>query len=182
MLKQTCVLSSKIKIVAEPDKPALSERHVWFYTKYSCFTLRALNKGSFQKFLVWMLTLEEIKETNVNSVDIKVFPIQGEKGHSVAGKCDTYRGKIRIYPKPVKFCTTFSKAFGRNILFTYAGNRARAALIHELLHLKYTDNEAKVRELTKHYYATYTKKQFANKPVAASMYNLIFDAKHLKGN
>src|SRR4030042_1791772 len=178
MLKQTCVLSSKIKIVAEPDKAALPERHVWFYTKYSSFTLRALNKGSFQKFLVWMLTLEEIKETNVNSVDIKVFPIQGEKGHSVAGKCDTYRGKIRIYPKPVKFCTTFSKAFGRNILFTYAGNRARAALIHELLHLKYTDNEAKVRELTKHYYAAYTKKQFANKPVATSMYNLIFDAKH----
>lgn len=98
----------------------------------------------------------------------------------MAGKCDTFRGRIRIYPKPVKFCTTFSKAFGRNILFTYAGNKARAALIHELLHLKYADNEAKVRELTKHYYDTYIKKQFANKPVAASMYNLIFDAKHSK--
>jgi len=60
MLKQTCVLSSKIKIVAEPDKAALPKRHVWFYTKYSSFTLRALNKGSFQKFLVWMLSLEEI--------------------------------------------------------------------------------------------------------------------------
>jgi len=180
MLKQTCVLSSKIKIAAEPDKPALLERHVWFYTKYSCFTLRALNRESFQKFLVWMLSLEEIEETNVNSVEIEVFPIQGQKGHSVAGKCDTYRGRIRIYPKPVKFCTTFRKAFGRNILFTYAGNRARAALIHELLHLKYADNEAKVRELTKHYFATYTKKQFANKPVASSMYNLIFHAKQLK--
>ena len=180
MLKQICVLSSKIKITAEPDKSTLPERHVWFYTKYSCFTLKALNRGSFQKFLVWMLALEEIEETNVNSVDIEVFPIKAVKGHSVAGKCDTYRGKIRIYPKPVKFCTTFSKAFGRNILFAYAGNRARAALIHELLHLKYADNEAKVRELTKHYYAAYTKKQFANKPTAASVYNLIFNANRSK--
>jgi hypothetical protein len=95
------MLSSKIKIAAEPDKPALPERHVWFYTKYSCFTLRALNRGSFQKFLVWMLSLEEIEETNVNSVDIEVFPVQGEKGHSVAGKCDTYRGRIRITLNPL---------------------------------------------------------------------------------
>jgi hypothetical protein len=180
MLKHNCVLSSKIKISSEPDQVALSGRHVWFYTKYSYFTLKALNKGSFQKFLVWMLTLEEINETNVNSVDIEVFPIQGEKGHSIAGKCDTYRGRIRIYPKPVKFCKTFSTKFGRSILFTYAGNRARAALIHELLHLKYADNEAKVRELTKQYYYTYTKKQFANKPVAISMCSLIFDSKNSK--
>ena len=182
MLKQSQALASKIKIDAQSDKPALSEGHVWFYKKYSSFTLRALNKGSFQKFLVWMLTLENIAETNVCSVDIKVFPLNGERGHTIAGKCDTYRGRIRIYPKPVKFCKTFSTKFGRNILFTYAGNRARAALIHELLHLKYTNDEEKVRELTKHYYYTYTKKQFASKPHALSMVNLIFDAKIFRKN
>ena len=180
MLKQSQVLSGKIKIATECDKPAFSERHVWFYTKYSCFTLRALNKVSFQNFLGCMLTLENIKETNVNSVDINVFPIYGENGHCIAGRCDTFGGRIRIYPKSISFCKAFRKKFGKNILFSYAGNRARAALIHELLHLKYTNNEEKVRELTKVYFSTYTKKQIADKPTTVSIYKLIFDVKSTK--
>jgi hypothetical protein len=183
MLNQSPSLSCKIKIAPESGKPDFADNHVWFYTKYSSFTLRALNKGSFQKFLVWMLSLENIEETNVNSVDINVFPIQGEHGHSIAGKCDTFRGKIRIYPKTMKFCKTLSRDFGRNILFAYAGNRARAALIHELLHLKYANNEEKVRQLTRVYFSAYAKKQFVNKPAAVSnMYNLIFDAKNSKND
>jgi hypothetical protein len=125
--------------------------------------------------------LENINEANVNSVDISVFPIQGEHGNSIAGKCDIFRGRIRIYPKTIKFCKTLSRELGRNTLFSYAGNRARAALIHELLHIKYTNNEEKVRELTKVYFSTYTKKQFVNKPDAVSaMYKLIFDAKNAR--
>jgi hypothetical protein len=180
MLKQRNLLSGKIMIAAEYDKPAYPEKHLWFYTKYSCFTLRALNKSSFQKFLGWMLTIEDIKETTVNSVDVKVFPDHGENGHVLAGRCDTYGGKIRIYPKSINFCKTFRKRFGKKILFIYAGNRARAALIHELLHLKYTNNEEKVRELTKVYFSTYTKKQTAQKTTSISMYKLIFDVKSTK--
>jgi len=177
ILKQSPALSGKIKIAVECDKPAFSEKHVWFYSKYSSFTLRALNKISFQKFLSFMLTFENIKQTNVNSVDVEVFPIRGENGRFIAGKCNTLSGRIRIYPKPMKFCVAFSKEFGKSILFKYAGNRARAALIHELLHLKYANNEEKVQELTKAYFSTYTKKQLAKRPTAPSMYNLIFDAK-----
>jgi hypothetical protein len=180
MLKQSNLLSGKIMIAAEYDKPAYSEKYLWFYTKYSCFTLRALNKSSFQKFLGWMLAIENIKETTVNSVDVKVFPDHGENGHVLAGRCDTYGGKIRIYPKSINFCKAFRKKFGKKILFTYAGNRARAALIHELLHLKYTSNEEKVRELTKVYFSTYTKKQTAQKSTPISIYKLIFDVTSTK--
>lgn len=180
MLKPSPMLSDKIKIAGECDKPAFSEKHVWFYSKYSCFILRALNKVSFQKFLGFMLTFENIEQMNVNSVDVEVFPSRGENGRCIAGKCNTLSGRIRIYPKPVKFCVAFSKEFGKSILFKYAGNRARAALIHELLHLKYANNEEKVQQLTKVYFSAYTRKQLAKRPTVPSMYNLIFDAKNSK--
>jgi len=70
----------------------------------------------------------------------------------------------------------FSKKFGRETLFAYAGNRARAALIHELLHLKYTRDEKKVRELTKSYFSKYSKNYGAN---ALHMYEFVFNAKKI---
>lgn len=177
MLKQSPVLYSKIKIDAEYEKLGYSETQFSFYTKYSCFTLKALRKPSFQKFLGSMLVSENIEETNVNAIDIKVYPAPRKNGNNIAGRCNVFRGKIRIYPKTIKFCRGFSQKFGRDILFAYAGNRARAALIHELLHLKYVSDEEKVRELTKVYFSAYSNRRPAKSSEAVPMYEFIFDAK-----
>ncbi len=179
MLSQSQVLSAKIQIAKEYNRLEYSEKHVYFYTKYSCFTLKALRRASFQKFLGGMLLSENIEETVINAIDIKVYPAPRKNGNNIAGRCNVFRGKIRIYPKTIKFCKVFKKKFGRDILFAYAGNRARAALIHELLHLKYASDEAKVRELTKVYFASYTKKQLIKSSNKVPIYNLIFEAKKL---
>jgi len=41
---------------------------------------------------------------------------------------------------------------GKEKVHSYIKNRARATLIHELLHLKYKSNEEKVRQLTRKYF------------------------------
>jgi hypothetical protein len=173
-LKQSHLLSSRIKVGMEHDVPNFSERQVSFYTKYSSFVFRELKKASFLNFICWMLMMENIEEEIVDTVDIKIFPLQNKNGNGLAGNCNILRGKIRIYPKTMKFCKNFRKTFGRNFLFIFAKNRARAALIHELLHLKYTDDEKKVRELTKIYFQAYTKKQFITSSHAISIYKLVF--------
>jgi len=59
----------------------------------------------------------------------------------------------------------------------YAGNRARAALIHELLHLKYAEDEKTVRELSEDYFLTCTQKQPNKSSRAFFIYTMIFHAK-----
>jgi hypothetical protein len=168
------VLYSKIKIAAEYEKTGYSENQFSFYERYSCFTLKALRKTSYQQFLRRMLASENIEETAVNTIDIKVYPAPRKNGNNVAGRCNVFRGRILIYPRTIKFCNVFRKKFGKDTLFAYAGNRARAALIHELLHLKYASDEEKVRELTKTYFSAYSKKHTAN---TLSVYDFLFNAK-----
>ena len=175
MLKQSRELSSKIKIAMEHEKTDFSTTDYYFYSRYSIFTLKALRKYAFQEFLYRMLKSESIPEKKVDSVKIEVFPAPRKNGFTIAGKCNTIRGKIRIYPKTVKFCAAFKKKYGKDILVAYAGNRARASLMHELLHLKYVSDEEKVRALTKTYFSSFTK-GFANNSNSESMYKLIFDA------
>jgi hypothetical protein len=74
----------------------------------------------------------------------------------------------------LKFCDAFRKEYGQYLLVEYAGNRARAALIHELLHLKYGSDEVGVRKLTKEYYSQLIKNEFSNKPKALHLCKLIF--------
>ncbi|MCW4047239.1 MAG: hypothetical protein NWE99_06720 [Candidatus Bathyarchaeota archaeon] len=177
MLEKTPSLSSKIRICCDHEKLAnFSENQVRFYLKYSSFVLRVLRKPSFQKFLHWMLKKETIKEQAVNAVH-KVLPMRRKNGKGIAGKCDTNRGRIRIYPKTTKFCRTFSRKFGRNTLLAYAGNRARVALIHELLHLKYIEDEKTVRELSKEYFYIFTRKQYTQSAHSLVTYTMIFNAK-----
>jgi len=162
MLEETHPLSSKMKITVDPEKlDNFSQNHVSFYMKYSSFVFRVLKKPSFQKFLHWMLEKEKIEEHTVRAVHVKVLPLRRKNGKGIAGNCDTSGGRIRIYPKTMKFCQIFTQKFGRNTLLVYAGNRARAALIHELLHLKYIEDEKTVRELTKEYFFVFTQKQSA---------------------
>jgi hypothetical protein len=176
MLQQNSVLYSKIKIAPEYDKTDFSV-HFSFYKNYSLFTLKALRKSSFQDFLYSMLLSENIEQKTVNTVDIKVCPAPRKNGFNIIGKCDTYRGRIRIYPKTFNFCYAFRKKHGKKYLFTFVGNRARAALIHELLHLKYISDEEKVHELTDMYFSAYMKKQIEKNSNLISLHELIFNSK-----
>ncbi len=87
---------------------------------------------------------------------------------------NTINGKIRIYPKPLKFCDAFRKENGQYLLVEYAGNRARASLIHELLHLKYGCDEVGVRKLTEAYCSQLLKNEYANTSKALHLSKLIF--------
>jgi hypothetical protein len=178
MLEKTFPLSSKMRINADYEKlENFSQEQVKFYLKYSSFVFRALKKPVYQKFLNWMLKKEKIEEQAVKAVFVKVLPLRRKNGKGIAGKCDTVRGRIRIYPKTVKFCQVFKQKFGRNSFLFYAGNRARAALIHELLHLKYSADEKTVRELAQDYFFSFTQKQPAHSSKSLTIYKMIFNAK-----
>jgi hypothetical protein len=174
MLEQSNMLVNKISVATEYNNLNLPTANLNFYSKYSRFTLKALRKTAFQKFLSEMLKSENIPQQNIDSVQIEIFPAPRKNGLTIAGKCNTTKGKIRIYPKPLKFCDAFRKQYGIYILVAYVGNRARASLIHELLHLKYSSDEDRVRKLTKKYYAELIRKEYANSSGALSAYNLIF--------
>ena len=178
MLEKTFPLCSKMRISVDHEKLGnFSQNHAKFYLKYSSFVFKALKKHSFQKFLRWMLKKEKIEEQIVSAVHVKVLPFRRKNGHGVAGKCNTARGRIRIYPKTIKFCQIFKQKFGLNTLLAYAGNRARAALIHELLHLKYAEDEKTVRELSKDYFCIFTQKQCTQSARSLFIYTMIFNAK-----
>jgi hypothetical protein len=178
MLEKNFQLSSKMRISVDHEKlETFSQNHVKFYLKYSFFVFKALKKSSFQKFLRWMLKKEKIEEQVVRTVQVKVLPFRRANGNGVAGKCNTARGRIRIYPKTIKFCQIFKQKFGRNTLLAYAGNRARAALIHEILHLKYAEDEKTVRDLTKDYFCAFTQKQYTQSARSLFIYTMIFNPK-----
>jgi hypothetical protein len=174
MLKQSYVLASKISIANAKDKDFNLSINGSFYLKYSRFTLKALNKSVFQEFLASMLRIERIPQKSIDSISIQILPAPRKNGLTIAGKCNTNNGRIRIYPKPLKFCDAFRKEYGKYVLVEYAGNRARAALIHELLHLKYGSDEDGVRRLTKEYYSLLIKNERADNSKALDICKLIF--------
>lgn len=169
------MLSNKMKIAVHPGKiEDPSQKQVGFYVKYASFVLRTLRRPSFQKFLSWMLRKENIEEHMVRDVQVAVFPFQRKNGNGLAGHCNTNRGRIQIYPKTCKFCQEFIQECGKDKFISYAGSRARAALIHELLHLKYANDEEKVRELTREYFAVFAQNRSTQNPQVPSIYNMIF--------
>ncbi len=174
MLKQSYVLASKISIANAKDNDLNLSVNSSFYLKYSHFTLKALNKNVFQEFLSCMLKIERISQKSIDSINIEILPAPRKNGLTIAGKCNIINGKIRIYPKPLKFCDAFRKEYGQYLLVEYAGNRARAALIHELLHLKYGSDEVGVRKLTKEYSSQLIENKYANSSKAVRMCKLIF--------
>jgi hypothetical protein len=146
------ILLGKMRITVRSKKLVeLSRNHLSFYKKYAVVVFNTLRKPLFQKFLSWMLRREEIKENKVKDVQIRMFPFKKENGNGLAGKCNS-EGKILLYPKKLEFCRNQMQEFGKENLSLYIKNRARAALIHELLHLKYVSDEERVRELTKRYF------------------------------
>jgi hypothetical protein len=171
-------LPSKMKITVPAEKLGkFSQNHVSFYMKYASFVFRSLKRPSFQKFLRWMLRKENIEENAIRDVQVRVFPFQRKNGNGLAGNCSTYRGEIRIFPKTMKFCQKLRQKFGKDKFTLYVRSRARAALIHELLHLKYADDEEKVRELTEEYFAVFTHNRSTQNQYTSSIYCMIFKTK-----
>ncbi|MCW4024758.1 MAG: hypothetical protein NWF01_06965 [Candidatus Bathyarchaeota archaeon] len=173
-MKQSYVLANKISIANADDNNLNLSINRKFYLKYSRFTLKALSKSVFQEFLSDILKLEKIPPKSIDSIRIEIFPAPRKNGLTIAGKCNTLKGKIRIYPKPMRFCDEFRKEYGQYLLVEYAGSRARASLIHELLHLKYGSDEVWVRKLTKAYFSELIKKEQVNGPKALYVCKLIF--------
>jgi hypothetical protein len=181
MLQKTQILSSKIRITANPEKTeSFSKRHITFYRNYSSFVFKALRRPSYQKFLHWMLRSERIEARRVGAVDVEVFPFRRKNGRGLAGNCNTTRGKIRIYPKTMKFCREFTQKFGKGTLLMYVGSRARAALIHELLHLKYAEDEKRVRALAREYFFDFTRNRLSNTLTPVSIYRMVFGVKPIE--
>jgi len=170
-----------MKITVSPEKlEKLSQNQVGFYMKYASFVLRTLGRPSFLKFLCWMLRRENIEEHKIRDVQVRVFPLRKENGRGLAGNCNTERGEIQIYPKTLNFCQGLMQESGKDKFVLYAGSRARAALIHELLHLKYADNEDKVRELTEEYFAVFTQNRSAQDSQTPNIYDMLFKAKTIE--
>jgi hypothetical protein len=153
------------------------ENHVRYYLNYSSFVFKVLEKRSFQEFVHWMMKKESIDVKSVTRVTVRVLPLKGGSGKTIAGRCAPAQGRIWIYPKTVNFCKRFKRKFGREILLHYAGSRARAALIHELLHLKYNDDERKVRELCRNYFGLFRRKQIGKTSFAQCICAMIFKAR-----
>ena len=167
-------LSNKIGMSGINNKARVIGKSELFYSKYSRFTFKALIRDRYQKFLNSMLELEEINIDTVESVKIEVYPARKKTGFGIAGKCNPVTGKICIYPKTEKFCYAFGEKYGKSVLIIYAGSRARASLIHELLHLKYKSDESKVRSLTRSYFSKFLRENSNWHLSSQSVCNLIF--------
>lgn len=153
-----------MRISVHPEKLfRLSHTCFSFQMKYASFVFKTLRKPVFQSFLRWMLKRENIEEHAVTSVKVMTFPFQNDNGKGLAGSCNS-KGEIHIYPKRLKFCRKLKQKFGKEKLYSYIKTRARATLIHELLHVKYSNDEERVRELTRKYFNILTRHQNTQNP------------------
>jgi hypothetical protein len=169
------LLSDRIEVTTRPERlREFSEEHAGFYVKYASFVLKSLKKPLYQRFLNWMLQKEKIQTDTIRRVEIKLLPFRRKNGNGLAGKCNTYIGRIQIYPRTLKSCQKLMQEFGKVGFATYVRLRARAALIHELLHLKYEKNEEKVRELTKRYSSIFSRNRSMKNSVGPSIYKILF--------
>lgn len=168
------MLSSNMRITVYPQKLVLSsERNVRFYRKYTAVVFKTLRKPLFQKFLGWMIKRENIEEHMVTNIKVMTFPFRKGNGKGLAGKFDG-KGKIFIYPRRLDFCRKLIRNFGKENAYSYIKNRARATLIHELLHVRYSDDEERVRELTKKYFNIFARHQGAQRLYAQGIMKMLF--------
>ena len=163
--------SARIRKVLQQGKNPKLQENIGFYTNYAAFVLRVLRKPRFQNFLKWMMKREEIDDNMVEEVRVMILPYCKENGKSLVGKWDG-EGQISIYPKKAQLLRNLAKKFDARMARFYVKCRARAALIHEILHTKYRSNEDEVRRLTKKYFHIFLrnhKTENANKNVVFSI-------------
>jgi hypothetical protein len=148
-------LTNKIRVVSNHKKAAsCPEKRLRFYTEYASVVSATLRKPMFQRFLNWMIRRENIEKKSVKDIQVRVFPFQKENGKALAGRCN-HEGVILLFPKKRGFLQKKVGDHGKDNVWFYIKSRARAALIHELLHVKYEGNESKVRQLTRKYFDTF---------------------------
>jgi hypothetical protein len=163
-------LSNKIRVVSNPKKvETCPEKRIQFYTDYASAVSETLRRPLFQKFLDWIIKREKIEKKVVKDIQVRVFPFQKENGKSLAGRCNTGDGVILIFPKRRSFLKKKLQNHKKEKLRFYLKSRAMAALIHELLHMKYEGNESKVRQLTKKYFSIFIRHL---NPPAQNVYNV----------
>ena len=156
-------------------KNSKNKSEIEFYSKYSVFVLKSLTKPFFQIYLNWILKREEIDKRKIKSVQIRVFPFIKQNGNALAGRCNIKKGEIFLFPKRRKSCQKIKqRTDGKGFLKVLQG-RARAALIHEILHIKYKKDEQKVKRLTKKYYTHFYEKNGSNPLVFEKHCRLIFN-------
>ena len=167
-------LSSKIRVVSNPKKvESCPEKGLHFYKNYATVVSETLRKPLFQRFLDWILKREKIKKNAVRDIQVRVFPFQKENGKSVAGRCNN-EGVILIFPKKRSFLQKKLQDHKKEKVRFYLKSRAMAALIHELLHVKYDSNESKVRQLTKKYFGIFIRHQNTNTQKVHSIQKILF--------
>jgi len=145
-----------------------------FYTDYASAVSETLRKPLFQKFLHWIIKCENIEKRDVTDIQVRVFPFQKENGNSLAGRCNCDDGVILIFPKKRSFLKKKLKNHKKGKIRFYLKNRAKAALIHELLHIKYEGNESKVRQLTKKYFGIFIRHQNPDVQKSNSIQKMLF--------
>jgi hypothetical protein len=169
-------LSSKIRVVSNPKKvESCPEKRLHFYTNYASVVSETLRKPIFQRFLDWILKREKIEKNAVKDIQVRVFPFQKENGKSVAGRCNN-EGVILIFPKKRIFIKKKMQDHKKEKVRFYLKSRAMAALIHELLHVKYESNESKVRKLTKKYFGIFIQHQNPSTQKAHNIQKILFAA------
>jgi len=167
-------LSSKIRVVSNPKKvESCPEKGLHFYTNYASAISETLRKPIFQRFLDWLIKREKIEKNAVKDIQVRVFPFQKENGKSVAGRCNN-EGVILIFPKRRSFLQKKMQDHKKEKVRFYLKSRAMAALIHELLHVKYDSNESKVRQLTKKYFSIFIHHQNTNTQKVHNIQKILF--------
>jgi len=167
-------LSSKIRVVSNPKKvESCPEKRLHFYTNYASVVSETLRKPIFQRFLDWIIKREKIEKKAIKDIQVRVFPFQKENGKSLAGRCNN-EGVILIFPKRRSLLHRTIQDSKKEKVRFYLKSRAMAALIHELLHVKYESDEGRVRWLTKKYFSIFIHHQNANTQNVHSIQKMLF--------
>ena len=164
----------RIKIVASIKKGNKKKSHSEFYGKFAIVVFRCLRKPIFQKFLNGVMKREKIRKEKVKNVQIRMFPSVKNNGNSLIGRCNP-QGEVFLYPKRLDVCKKKFQKKHPEGFSRYIEGRARASLIHELLHLKYESDENKVKHLTKKYFTLFHRNQNSEQLVHAKYKGLIFN-------
>jgi hypothetical protein len=122
-----------------------------------------------------MLTRENIEGDMISKIRVMVFPFRNEKGNWLAGRISR-KGEIYIYPKKKESCKKLMREFEKDNVYFYIKARAMAALIHELLHLRYASDENMVRRKTEKYFQIFIRKEYARDSKTRSILKVLFTA------
>lgn len=145
-------LVSRISILGtSKNLPAKNAITLQWYNRYAEAVLSALQHPRFQRFLSWLIQHEHIPLQRIKAIYVRMFPRIKANGHHLNG-ASTSHGIITLYPHALPknpSARDLTQWWGFSL--KYIQWKARATLIHELLHYKYRYREQHVRQLTQQY-------------------------------